>query len=152
MKLQSIIKVPMVHLDQLYWKENWRKPSDEAWHSALTNAVRTEQWILDGNYSSTLEMRLEKADTVFYLDYATLLCFGRVVKRTLRNYRKERIDMAMGCPERWDLDFLHYVLTYRMTRRNKMLAKLDAFNTFDRKIHIFRNDQEATMFLKNLSS
>lgn len=152
MKLQSIVGVPVTHLDQLYWNENWQKPSDEAWHSSLTKALKAKEWIFDGNYYSTLEMRLEKADTVFYLDYPTLLCFGRVVKRSILDAGKEKPDMAKGCPERWDLPFLHYVLTYRMTRRKRTLAKLDAYNTIDRKIHIFRNDREATNLLKNISS
>lgn len=50
---------------------------------------RKESWIIDGNYSGSLDIRIEKADTIIYLDYSTVNCLWRVINRIIK-YHGER--------------------------------------------------------------
>ncbi len=151
-KLASIIELPIIHLDQLYWQKGWQEPNRDIWIEKVMEATAQNRWIIDGNYYSTLDMRLQAADTAIYLDYSTWTCLHRVFVRTLTYWRRVRPDIADGCPERWSLSFLYYVLTYRRRKRKKMLATLHHERKAKRtKIHIFKNDEDAVFFLRSLS-
>lgn len=94
--------------------------------------------------------RIKRADTIIYLDYSTLNCLWRITKRMLNHYGKTRPDMTNGCEERFDLDFYHYVATYNLTRRKKLLEKMDALSS-EKTVYILRNDKEVNQFLNSIS-
>lgn len=105
--------LPLYHLDMLHWLPGWiERDRDEA-KAELAEILTQDRWIIDGNYGSILPMRLERADTVVWLDYPTPLCFGRMLKRWWQHRGRTRPDMTEGCPERLDLEFLLYVLMFR---------------------------------------
>jgi len=54
-KLQSILKLELIHLDQYYYKPNWEEPEKEQWKQTVNNLVQKPSWIMDGNYKGTLE-------------------------------------------------------------------------------------------------
>ena len=90
--------LPVVHLDQLWWKEGWRNVTREEFDSRLAMAMNMDGWIIDGNYSRTMEMRLAKCDTVIYLDFNRWACLRGMCQRVFGNYGKVRPDMPQGCP------------------------------------------------------
>ena len=120
-KLQSILKIEVIHLDQYYHKPNWEEPEEEEWEKTVNKLVKKPSWIMDGTYIESLDKRIEKCDTVIYLDYSILKCFFRVVKRVFADYGKKRSDMAQGCKESIDLSFLKFVLTFNY--RNQKFQK-----------------------------
>ena len=73
--------LPVVHLDQLWWKEGWRNVTREEFDSRLAMAMNMDGWIIDGNYSRTMEMRLAKCDTVIYLDFNRWACLRGMCQR-----------------------------------------------------------------------
>ena len=148
-KLQSILKIEVIHLDQYYHKPNWEEPEEEEWKKTVNKLVKKPSWIMDGNYSGTLDVRIKNADTIIYLDCPTLKCFWRVIKRILKYHGKVRQDMAKGCKERFDLEFLKYVLNFNSKNRNNILKRLKGLNE-NKQIHIFRNDKQADKFLKEV--
>ena len=113
----------------------------------IKDVLRKDEWIIDGNYSRTIPMRLEKCDTVFYLDYPRLVCFFGVVRRVLGSLGKTRPDMAEGCPERFDLEFLQYTWKFRKKQREKLFGLLEGANA---EIHIFRSRKEAKRYLDGM--
>ena len=64
------LNLPVVHLDRLWWTKGWKNVSREEFDTRLENALNLDQWIIEGNYSRTLEARLQRCDTVIYLDYS----------------------------------------------------------------------------------
>lgn len=105
-ELSRILDIPVIHLDVHYWQPGWVETPDEVWLERQKTLLNGESWIVDGNFGSTLDMRLGAADTVIFLDFSRFLCTYRVLKR-LTMYRKgERPDMAEGCNERFDWDFI----------------------------------------------
>ena len=59
--------------------------------------------------------------------------------------------MSIGCHERFDFEFYHYVATYNLVRRKKLLEKINRFKN-DKEILIFNNDQESETYLQKLKS
>lgn len=148
-QLGEILDIPVHHLDKMYWKPNWTPTLPEEWEAIQANLVQEATWIIDGNYSGTMHLRLHSADTVIFLDYSTLLCLYRIFKRRWMYQGKTRVDMAEGCVEKVDRQFINWVLTYRRTRRPKIIQKLDALKTA-KTIHIFTTPAQANQFLHQL--
>jgi len=145
-KLHERTGLPLFHLDQYYHQPNWTEPRQEDWIADNHKMVEGDQWIIDGNYNSTMDIRLPRADTLIFMDYPTVKCFGRVVKRILKYHGEVRPDMPEGCRERFDLEFLHYVATFGMVKRPGLLKKVAAF---ERDTFIIRNDKEGEELIKN---
>lgn len=102
----------VIHFDQLYFQPGWvARPMDEVART-IEDSIQGDGWVFDGNNSRTLAMRAERADTLIWLDLPRALCMARVVRRVLGFYGRTRPDMAMGCPERFDLEFLRWAWTF----------------------------------------
>ncbi len=75
--------LPLIHLDVHYWNPGWTRPSDDEWRERQRALLAGEAWIIDGNYNETLALRLERADTIIFLDTPWWLCAEpRVCPRT----------------------------------------------------------------------
>ena len=119
--------LPIHHLDQLYWRAGWVESEREAFRAEVEAVARAPRWITDGNYSGTLETPLARADQVILLDLSPLRCTWRILKRVLAYRGKVRPDMAEGCPERFDLGFFWYVLSFRLHVLPRVEAKLAGY-------------------------
>jgi len=89
--------LPVIHLDLHYWKPGWVKPSDDEWRVKQRSLLAGDAWIADGNYHETLDLRLERADTVVVLDTPWWVCAGRAFVRGLR--RPVGTEMPDGCDD-----------------------------------------------------
>jgi adenylate kinase family enzyme len=76
--------LPVLHLDVHFWKPGWVAPSETEWREEQGCILSGDAWIADGNYAETLDLRLERADTVVFLDMPWWLCAGRAVRRGFR--------------------------------------------------------------------
>ena len=81
--------LPLVHLDSLYWKDNWESVGREVFDARLEQELIKPKWILDGNMNRTLPHRLKYCDTVFYLDFSSIACLFGVISRTIKYYGKQ---------------------------------------------------------------
>lgn len=148
-QIQQRTKLPLFHLDQLYWKANWEETPEEEWIPKAQEVVDKEEWIIDGNYSGTMDMRLERADTIIFLDRSRWLCLYRVFKRIILNYGRTRADMAEGCKERFNWEFIVYVFHFNDVKRPKIIRRLKG-GLKNKKVYVFKKDREVETFLKEL--
>ena len=145
-KLEKILKLPLIHLDKYYHKPNWEEPEKEEWEMVLRKLVKQKRWIMDGNYADSFDIRFPLADTIIYLDYPSIKCCLRVIKRNITDFRKKRSDIADGCKESFDLFFLKFVLTFNYKNRENIYNKLEKIKT-TKDVIILQNDKEADLFL-----
>ncbi len=117
--------LPVVHLDQLFWRPGWQSVSKEEFDALLAAELAKDCWIIDGNFDRTIPMRLERCDTVIYLDLPRLTCLMGVIRRVITSYGRTRPDMGEGCPERFDLSFLKWVWNFNRDKRGKYLSLLE---------------------------
>lgn len=122
--LAAKLDLPLVHMDQLNWQPGWIDAGNERLRTLLAVEVAKDNWLIEGNYGSTMAMRLKRADTVVYLDYPLPLCLWRLMKRIVASYGRTRPDMAEGCPERFDAEFLAYVVRWNRGPRQRTKASL----------------------------
>jgi adenylate kinase family enzyme len=140
--------LPLNHLDKLFWLPGWVERDRDEGRAELAQVLAGERWIIDGNYGSTLPMRLERADTVVWLDYPTWLCLARVFKRWWQYRGVARPDMTAGCPENLNLEFLLYVLTFRRAWQMRNTAAMAGFSG---QVHRFASPRQASDWLASLS-
>ena len=93
-QLSAKTSLPVIHLDVHFWKPGWVEPSDKEWRDVQSKLLAGEEWIADGNYHETLDMRLARADTVVFLDTQWWVCAARAFVRGLRRPEGQLPD---GC-------------------------------------------------------
>lgn len=76
--------LPLIHLDLEFWNPGWTKPSETEFRDRQRAVLDGDSWIVEGNYDETLDVRLERADTVVVLDMAWWLCSARALRRGFR--------------------------------------------------------------------
>lgn len=121
------LSVPAVHLDRHYWRPGWVEPEAEAWAAEAATLAAAPRWVMDGNYGGTLPLRLQRADTVVWLDLPAWLCVARILSRWLRHRGRVRPDMREGCPERMSLEFLSYTARFSWNGRRRIESALDGW-------------------------
>ena len=124
-RLGEATGLPVIHLDQHFWRPRWVEPSKEVWERQVKELMTGDSWIIDGNYSRTMDLRLEHCDTAIFLDFPHYLCTWRVAKRSLRSGSQSRPDLAAGCEERIDLSFLGWTWNYSRRSRPGVLQRLE---------------------------
>lgn len=100
--LGAILSIMVFHLDCYFWKPGWVERPKEERIEILQKLVQGAQWIIEGTYFTTADMRLKEADTIIFLDMPRKLCFQRVIQR-YRRYLKDRQprpDLPVGCPDK----------------------------------------------------
>lgn len=123
-ELHRLTKLPVIHLDALYWLPNWTKKPKEDFVNELMEQLEKPEWIIDGNFDSTLGLRLKYADLVLFLDFPREKCVEGVLIRYLKNRGQTRIDMGVGCEEKMDMEFLRYIWAYNDTSKPGIVAQL----------------------------
>ncbi|PZS27864.1 MAG: adenylate kinase, partial [Pseudonocardiales bacterium] len=118
--------LPVVHLDQHFWRARWVEIPRDEWVEVVRALVAEERWVMDGNYSGQIDVRLARADAVVLLDLPRLLCLTRVLRRWWRYRGRSRPDMTPGCPEHVSVEFLRWIWTYPDRSRPKVLAAVRA--------------------------
>lgn len=69
--------LPVIQLDAL-WEGN---PTREEFDARLSRALEMDGWIMDGNYSRTMDVRLSRCDTLIYLDMGRFACLRGLLRQ-----------------------------------------------------------------------
>src|SRR3954469_21728476 len=105
-----LAEIEPVHLDALYYDSDWRATPPDRWAQIQRTLVEGERCIVDGNYAATMEIRLNAADTIVFLDTSTFRRIARIVGRRFARRGPARPDVIGA--ERLNWKFLRYVATY----------------------------------------
>jgi adenylate kinase family enzyme len=148
-RLARVAGLPLVHLDSVYWHPGWvRTPPDE-WAETVRRLAARECWVIDGNYSGTMDIRAAAADTVIFLDVPRRVCLWRALKRRVQHHGHTRPDMTDGCVERIDAEFVRWIWSYPKTRRPRILARLAALGPGKRAV-ILRSSHDIERFFRSI--
>ncbi|WP_294741582.1 DNA topology modulation protein [uncultured Exiguobacterium sp.] len=139
---------PVDHLDVLLWRSNWEAVSREEQLQIQHTLTSRDTWIIDGNYGGTLDLRVNAADTIIFLDLPRTLCLYRALRRTWRYRKIGRPDMAVDCPEKLSFDFLKWIWRFPIDKRPSILSKLTALS--DKQIIHLTSRRAVKQFLQSL--
>jgi adenylate kinase family enzyme len=147
-RLGEITGLPVFHLDAAYWKPNWTPTETSEWPAIVSEMAAREQWIIDGNFHATMEVRLKSADLIIYLDFPRRVCLWRVLKRWLHYMGQTRPDMGPGCREQMDWEFLKWVWRFPKDIRPKVIDYVNRFGE-GKRVEVLRCAADVDRFLQN---
>ncbi|MDV2683684.1 topology modulation protein [Alkalihalophilus lindianensis] len=149
-KLGERLHIPVYHLDTFYWKSNWVEASEIEFYEAQLNLVKHASWIIEGNYTGTLHLRMEETDTIIYIERSLPVCLYRVLKRYLQNRGKVREDLGEGCIEKLDWPFIKFIVTTYFKRKEMMQEHFTHFlaGKGSRKVIQLKNKKQIRDFFQ----
>ena len=150
-ELSNRLKIPVTHLDKLFWCGEWEHISRDEFDKLLQVELEKSEWIIDGNFSRTMPHRLKYADTVFYFDLPTITCLWGSTVRVVKNYGKSRDDMGGNCPEYFDkqkVSLYKAILSFNRTHRKKYRKLLGEQK--NKNVVIFKSRKQAYSYLNSL--
>lgn len=143
--LHKLTDIPLFHLDMMNWNSDRTTVDKAVFRERLTNTIQMDEWIIDGNYGSTIELRLQACDTVIFLDYPLNVCLDGIKERR----GKARTDMPwIENEDEEDAEFIEFIKNYNFKSRPKVMELLDKYSHKD--IYIFKTRNEADEFLNQL--
>lgn len=149
-RLHEATKLPLIHLDKLYWKPNWVETPKAEIYEITERLLKDDKWIMDGNFNSTMEKRIAASDTVFFFDMPRLLCIYRIFKRILKYRNQTRPDMGEGCPEKFDLEFLKWVWDFPKETKPLIESRLERAGQ-GKNIIRFKSRSDVEKFFENFA-
>lgn len=149
-KLGAATGIDVIHLDTVFWRPGWVPTPKGEWERTVSEMARRDSWIMDGNFGGTREIRIRACDTVVMLDLPRRVCMYRVIKRAIMYRGRNRPDMAEGCNEKIDLDFLSWVWNYPNGGRERAFEEMKKFP--DKRFVVLRSRGEAGEFLRTASA
>ena len=148
-QLGAALQIEVIHLDALFWNPNWTPVQREKQVEIQKELVNKEEWIIDGNYGGTIDIRLQAADTIIFLDIPRTICVYRAFKRMIQYRNKTRPDMGKDCNERLDINFLKWIWRYPKTKRPDIVKKLEGLST-EKQIIILQTPKQIQQFIENI--
>ena len=132
--------IPLYHLDMMYWNADKTTVEKSVFLERLSTVLEKDKWIIDGNYGSTMELRMAACDTVIFLDYPLDVCLDGIKERR----GKPRSDMPWIETEE-DAEFIEFIKNYEEQQKPKVLELLKKHS--DKNIIIFKSREQADAFL-----
>lgn len=155
-RLSEVLDLPFLEMDALFWGPGWSFPDDPEMFSRLEAALEGEDWVLDGNYTRTREIKWARVQVVVWLDYSFPRTLFQAVSRALsRAFSGEELWPGTGNRETFhklfsrDSIVLWTIRTYGRNRRRVPRWKASEEHrhiTF----HRLRSPREAETFLEHL--
>ena len=133
--------LPLYHLDLMYWNADKTCVQKNVFLERLADSLQKDEWIIDGNYGSTMEKRLEACDTVIFLDFPKELC----IKGVLERRGKPRSDMPWIETEE-DAEFMEFIKSFNEQSRPNIFALLEKYS--DKTLFVLKSREEADEFLE----
>lgn len=143
-ELSNKTGIKRYYLDCIYWQENWVSLPKSDFIKEIDKIMATDEWIIDGNYQSTLEYRIEKANTIYFLDIPEEVCVASEKERR----GKKREDLPDYLQEDEDPEFINFIRKFKENGRVIILELLQKYS--DKEIIIFTSRDEVNNYLNNL--
>ncbi|MBR5520736.1 MAG: DNA topology modulation protein [Oscillospiraceae bacterium] len=143
--------IPVLHLDTVHWMPDWQvRPVEESKEIVREFMEQNNSWIIDGNYKALLQSdRLESADKILFFDFNRYTCFWRRMKRWLKYRGKSRPDIAEGCNEKIDSEFIRWILKDGRTLK-KRKGYENMCKKHSNKVAIIKNQRQLDEFMASL--
>lgn len=149
-KLSEIYNCPLLYLDTIQFEANWKIRDIDEGRLMVGEFLKNDSWIIDGNYREFLqEKRLQDADKIIFMNFPRRICFPKAFKRYLHYKNKTRESMADGCNEKFDLEFIKWLL-FEGRKKSIKNHYNEICKCYKDKITIFRNNKDVENFLASL--
>lgn len=142
-KLHEYFNIPIYYLDRIYWHEDWVNTPQDKFIALQEEILKKDAFIIDGNYLSTIEVRISKASTIIFLDLPKEVCLEAVKQRM----GQKRTDFPPFLKEELDDEFVHSIIFFEVESKPTILKLLDKYQ--DKEIIVLHSREEIDKFLDN---
>jgi len=143
-KLSKILSLPIYHLDNIWWNKDKSHISRDEFDIKLSNILSEDNWIIDGDYSRTYEVRMEASKTIIYLDFPLEFCLKSVEDR-VGQYRPD----IPWVEDNFDPEFKEWIIGWFNKTRPRLLELIEKYKN-NKQIIIFHNREEVEEFIKSI--
>ena len=151
-ELQTIVNLPLYHLDQYYWRPQWERIAWDQFCVIHADLCHREQWIIEGSYTSTLTERVNCSDLIIFLDIPRYLCLWRVLKRAIFNFGAVLPGSPAQCKQRVlslkFLVFLKWLWNFKSRSRVIILNILE--DVTEAEVVYLKTTKEVEKFINEL--
>jgi adenylate kinase family enzyme len=150
-RLAKKLGVPVHYLDPHHWLPGWKYRDTASAREIVGALADTPEWVMDGNFAETFDLRMPRADTLVWLDYPRSTCVSRILMRTIRDYGKQKPDLPEGCPEGLDVNVLRFAWSFPTQQRPQIVDGIERFGGHLRVTRI-ESDRAAAEFLATVKA
>jgi adenylate kinase family enzyme len=151
-KMGEILDIEPTHFDRLHWLPGWVESTRDYKREMIKPVLERDRWIIEGNYHHIYwNERLEKADTIIFIDVNRFTCIYQAWKRSLMYKGKTRPDMGEGCTEKFDLEFAKWVFFKGRKKRREYLKAIKQQKNSGKNTCILKSIKDINKFLEGLS-
>jgi adenylate kinase family enzyme len=149
-RLGELLDLEVIHLDSYYWQPNWTATPEDEWAKKVSELLERDRWVMDGNYPNSLRLRMGYADTAIFLDHNRWICFWRCIKRFGMYRGENRSELAEGCNEKIDLDFIKWIWNYPRDVKPTIVSLLEEDS--EKNVIWLKSSQEVTRYLNQIKT
>lgn len=143
-KLREKSGLPLFHLDMMKHKPDRTEISSEDFDVKLKEIFNLHEWIIDGNYQRTLEVRMKEADLIILFDLPTEVCLEGAIARI----GTKREDLPwVETEDDFENGFRQWIEEFSWKKLPEIYALLENYK--DKDIVIFKCRKEADNFAQN---
>ncbi|WP_252229816.1 MULTISPECIES: DNA topology modulation protein [unclassified Clostridium] len=140
---------PILYLDTINFEAEWKERDREKGKVMVEKFMKNDSWVIDGNYTEFYqERRLEEADKIIFMNFPRRVCLKQAYKRYLNSKNQVRESMAEGCMEKFDLEFVKWILIDGRTKKYKM-GYQNICNKYKDKMVVCKNRKDVENELKS---
>ena len=150
-RLAEAYDLPVLHFDRVQFRPNWEiRPQASKEIMAKTFLDLHKDWVIDGNYSKlSFERRMAEADVIILLLFNKVSCLYRVTRRYLKYKDSSRADMADGCSEKLDWEFVKWILRDGRTKESRQRYQ-GVITRYPQKVIIVKNQRQLDHVQKHI--
>ncbi|MFC8660633.1 topology modulation protein [Streptomyces sp. NPDC057199] len=148
-ELGKILDAPVTHLDAAFYDDEWNPLPMDEFAELQRELVAQPRWVIDGNYNSTLQTRLEACDTVILMDMSTPAALWGIFSRQLRHGAGHK---GNGVHNRIHWGVITYVATYRRRMRPRVMAKIEQFASGRTDVILLGNRRQTRRWLHKVAA
>lgn len=139
-KLHDATGIELFHLDAIYWKKDCSHISRQELITKQKEIFQSNSYIIDGNFKSTLELRIRNSDMIFFFDLPVETCVAGALNR-----KGNRPEMPCELPANDEL--IDFIKNFNTDIKQMMLALFKKYNT---NVITFHSRKEADEYIENL--
>ena len=143
--------IAILHFDTIQFLPNWVIRDEEGKLKLTKEFLDTHAgWVIDGNYSKLYhDRRMEESDLIILLLFNRFTCLRRCYKRYKRYENLSRPDMAVGCNEKLDFEFIKWIL-YKGRKKKTRDKFKRVISQYSDKVVVIKNQKQLSRYINSI--
>lgn len=147
--LKELYSFPVYHLDDIEFKDNWKKKNKLIVKQKILSVLKNENWIIEGNYLENLDYILRDADFVIFLDFNVFSQLSGIFKRFFSNFN-QCIKNIKNCKEKISFSFFIKTILFNIKKKPKIIKKVMKYSSY--RLFFLVNRNQVNEWIETLKS